>query len=83
MVKIHYESKLAKAILWSGYSAPNDYLDRSVWDSSKFEIFRTDSNTIGIIWVGYSGQEIEVSGKNIPEALSNLSPLLKRDVYGL
>lgn len=66
-----------------GYSAPNDYLDRSVWDSSKFEIFKTNSDTIGVIWVGYRGQEIEVSGKNIPEALSNLSPLLKRDVYGL
>lgn len=69
--------------LTGDYSSPNDYLDRSVWDSTKFEIFKTSSNTIGVIWVGYSGQEIEVSGKNIPEALSNLSPLLKRDVYGL
>lgn len=37
--------------LTGGYSAPNDYLDRSVWDSSKFEIFRTESNTIGVIWL--------------------------------
>lgn len=69
--------------LTGSYSAPGDYLDMSTWDAEVFEIFKTAATTIGIVWKGYNHLNLQVSGKNIPEALANLAPLLKRDVYGL